>query len=386
MADKPDGDSEPSSDEKIPGASQLAGKIFNQLSISVWLPSIFLVFAVYFVVAYASVDPHLSGFGRVNDAFDTITDRSASGFALAASSVVAITIIVQAFELEAVRLLSGAATPISFFGRRIANLQCAWHRHRRRELIKRLLDAELDAFDDACVNQNINPQVIPELRRQSDCHWLDLPLDAAVDLTRSKKLRNDVNTERDSSKISNDGWAQSSGPGFLRNGSHLRSRLDRFPTTANGVTATALGNLLEASECRIRNTLGTSLMDINALPVRHPKTVTKEVMTLFKNYNDRMKLYCVLTLMTIAGTMTSSGILLFAQQFTISAVSAVVGAFISIVAYRAAYSSAVEYTKTYEEMAIQVRIAETAAERRLDLTSPQPKKLRALIAGLVSGN
>jgi hypothetical protein len=82
--------------------TQLLARIFDQLSISSWLPSVFVVTAAVFYGNLAGND------GSIEETFDSVAHMGAGPIALLVGAVVLTTVLTQAFEFEAIRVLEGS--------------------------------------------------------------------------------------------------------------------------------------------------------------------------------------------------------------------------------------------------------------------------------------
>jgi putative transposase len=116
--------------------SQLIARILDQLSVSAWLPAAALVFMFLLVGSLRHAD------GDLNKAIAAIGDLDLAPLVLLLGALILSTMLTQAFEFEAIRLLEG------YWGTRrlptaLAQAGCRLRLARRRSLRRQLHEAEI---------------------------------------------------------------------------------------------------------------------------------------------------------------------------------------------------------------------------------------------------
>src|SRR3954452_19887722 len=141
MTDPSDGD-EPAT---VPGKetlSQLIARILDQLSVSAWLPAGILILFILLVGSLRAAG------GNVGEALSKLGNLSASSLLLLFIAVILTTVMTQAFQFEAIRLLEGYWGP-GPASTAIADRRCRRHLAKRNALWNRIQSINDQAFERA---------------------------------------------------------------------------------------------------------------------------------------------------------------------------------------------------------------------------------------------
>ena len=114
----------------------------DQLSVSAWLPAAAFVFLLVLIGAVRRTG------GDMPDAIDVITSMSWQSLVLLIGAVILATIVTQAFQFEAIRLLEGYWVPRGLRSA-LSDVLCRWHLWRRNRVRRRLKRVEERAFAHA---------------------------------------------------------------------------------------------------------------------------------------------------------------------------------------------------------------------------------------------
>jgi hypothetical protein len=297
--------------------SQLLARILDQLSLSAWLPAAVLVSLLVFLSDLRTAR------GDFGSAIDTLTSMNLASFVLLLGAVIVATVLTQAFEFEAIRLLEGYWGPRPAFVW-LRQKRCHRHLAKRSRIVaaREQLDECLFAVARHHMRQRGVPQRLIDLLEASRCG--DIPDDAAPDeLARAMALP----------------WRSFANPDDLRRRDILAWAEDFYPRAASLVSPTVLGNTLRAYEEPILKS-GETNLEGYVLKVFHrlPAALQSE----HDQYRTRLDLYCSLVivfalLMVIAPAILSS----LAWTFLIG--SAAVAGMLAWMCYRAAVASARGY-------------------------------------------
>jgi hypothetical protein len=247
--------------------SQFVARVLDQLSISAWLPAGALV---GIVLLFGELRANHGDLGR---ALKGIGGLRAGSLVLLLVAVVLGTMMTQAFEFEAIRLLEGywGTGPI---GRRAADLGISWHTWHRDRLNRRYDRLNDDAFAaarQAMLRRNVAMDVVDVLERERAGASIEAYEASVIDTAHSL------------------GWKPFGAPNKVRWLEDLESRLDDYPLADYRVLPTRLGNVVRAAEDRAfpdrSRLLETSVIEVfNDLPAA--------IQTEHDQDRSRLELYC----------------------------------------------------------------------------------------------
>lgn len=300
--------------------SQLVAKILDQLSLSAWLPAGVLV---SIAILYGTFHAHTD----VASALDAIGAMSFTSFLLSVFSVIVVTVLTQAFEFAAIRLLEGywgAGGPGYWLGRR----RCAKHLRRRDRIRAAVNHLDGDAF------------ALARSRALKDDGKLE-PIFAIIEAQRSGWTDAEALQEAsagDIDRAESFDWRVYGPTDDVRKLSILESRLREFPQIDYRVHPTRLGNVLRSFEDRVHNP-GKGSLEGMVQRVFHqlPATVQSE----HDQFRTRLDVYCSLVLVFALATVTS--LVVYPSGRALVPVIAAVMAALAYVSYRAAITSARAY-------------------------------------------
>lgn len=299
--------------------SELLARILDQLSVSAWLPAGVLVALLLLLGNLHAHDNHLG------TALKRIGDLELNTIILLVGAVVITTVVTQAFEFEAIRLLEGywgAGVVATALG----GLSCRRHLRRRVRLDERRKRLERELF--------------PQVRHLMLERGVD---QAVVNVIEAKQTgQGATGSDADREKARHIWWMDHAAPHQRRRYDALVNALNEFPPEQLTLP-TRLGNVLRSVEAplmhRDAGPLEGRLMKIYD---QLPAVVRYE----HDQYRGRLDLYCSLVLVFIAVGISSVPILATTDTGpTTSAALIAVG--VSAVAvwlsYRAAIASARKY-------------------------------------------
>lgn len=319
MTEAPDGNQSTT----LPGKetlSQLVARILDQLSVSAWLPAGVLVFIILVVGSLRATQ------GDVGDALGKLGDLSASSLVLLFIAVILTTVITQAFQFEAIRLLEGYWGP----GRArtaIAGRRCRRHLTKRNRLWKRMNAINDHAF------------------RSSMCAMLDRRgiSTETIDLVRRLhhgEVKRDELSESQREQVRRHAWEKYAPISDRRQVDSLAAAARRaYPDTDLAIRPTRLGNTLRAYEDPVEAEIGAP---IERFVQRVFHKLPPATQVNHDHVRARLDLYCSLVVVFVLG-----GAIAVAVLATVDAVEAVIaGAVAPVLAwlsYRAAVTSARHY-------------------------------------------
>ncbi len=323
------------------GLSQFLSKVLDQLSLSSWLPAALLVGAGAVILRMRSQDSV--------DVIQAVIDLSAAPLGIlvvALFAVVAATMLLQAFELTAIRLLEGYWPPVaSSVG--LTGAMVRFHLWRRGRLRGRLVKRRVAAFRAA-------REVL--LDAGTDLAVLDFHRVTAEGGSFPARPPDDLVAA--AARVD---WRRSAPAPLLRSYESVERAVSLYPAP-HRTMPTRLGNTLRQGEDRIENLDGGSL---RTFVIRSWRGLPREVQVLHDEYRNRLDLYCTLVFVC-AVLAVGGGALLWTvpQGRTGAGVVLALFAVCAVAAYRAAITSAVGYTGALQAIDVHVGERRRAAEGR----------------------
>lgn len=297
--------------------SQLLAKILDQLSLSAWLPA-------GVVVAIGVVYGSLRMVG--GDAGRTVSLIASIGWTtlfLLIGSVVLMTMVTQAFEFEAIRLLEGywgAGRTRSL----LCDAGCTFHTWRRRRLRARRDSLERRAFAVARLTM---------LERGVPRHIVNI---LEADITGDD---NGIGTDEEQTAARYLGWHSFARPAAVRRLSALDVRLLEYPSEDHRVLPTRLGNTLRSFEERAHDPKSGSL---EGMVVRVFHQLPLAIQSEHDQYRTRLDLYCSMVIVFLLASAAAYPVLGW-SDWRVPAVAVAVGLGLALLSYRAAIASARPY-------------------------------------------
>ena len=315
--------------------SQLLARILDQLSVSAWLPAAAFVFLLVLIGAVRRTG------GDVPDAIDVITSMSWQSLVLLIGAVILATILTQAFQFEAIRLLEGYWVPRGVRSA-LADALCLWHLWRRNRVRRRLKGVEERAFAHA----------------RREMLRVGLPR-AVIDIFENEVVGRPDSvedaSEEDLQVADAFAWEEYAPTRERRRIDALKRALEQYPEADHLVRPTRLGNTLTAFEERVNDPSAGALegfvqkvFDEMPLPLQ----------SQHDEFRSRLDLYCTLVavfvISGVIGVLAGVGAEHGARTMAVTAALTVVLTWLS---YRAAIASARGYGS------VLVTIAERSASR-----------------------
>jgi hypothetical protein len=230
--------------------SQFAARILDQLSLSAWLPSAALILIVAFLFQLGAVLDRPGATTNVaavlGSTFAAMASVNLGGAALFVVGVVVITMITQAFEFEAIRVLEGywgTTHPVEW----VAKLRSEHFRRQRTKLVelrehyrtqawngaREAMESEQRRLENIAQPRQLTPDMIERMGAQAMQRGSTIKLTA-----RQEKLLESIE------------WTDSAPPEPLRRIVNIDERL-RFIPTSQRVLPTQLGNVLRSCEDQV---------------------------------------------------------------------------------------------------------------------------------------
>ena len=262
--------------------------------------------------------------GDVNVALTKLGNLSLASLLLALGAVILTTVLTQAFQFEAIRLLEGYWGP----GRirsAIANVRCQRHLAKRNRLWVGMADLEKRAFGRAAsrmLEEDIDPSIVDMVAR---VHRGELDPD---DLT--EPLRRDFDDHP---------WEEFAPTDLLRRIDAMAAAARRFPEDDRAIRPTRLGNTLRAYEDPVEAQIGRPI-EAFVQDIFHELPLSLQ--TDHDQLRSRLDLYCSLVIVFSLCGVTAIGLLAGINAIQ-AALAGAVFALLVWLSYRAAVTSARAY-------------------------------------------
>lgn len=303
------------------GFSQFVARVLDQLSLSSWLPAALLVSAGAVLMELRSQEEI--------DLVTAVADLSAKPFGILVVmlfAVIAAAVLLQAFELSAIRLLEGywpsAASRVGLTGM-FVRLQI----RRRNRLVRRLEDHRKRAFRvarEGLLDAEVNIELINYYKRVA--YGEDFDVQPAPEVFRAAQAFD---------------WRRFAPPTLLRSCEALERSVGLYPAQ-HRIMPTRLGNTLRAGEDEINN-LGSGTL--RTFVIRHWHLLPLELQVLHDQYRNRLDLYCSLVFVCGALSFGGAALLGTTNSGQLAAIIPLFGfALCAHGCYRASITSAIGYT------------------------------------------
>jgi hypothetical protein len=296
-------------------------RVLNQLTLSTWLPAAFFTISVVVLVQFRSA-------GSVS--IRALTLDPIRVLVLTIPLLVIVTIMMQAFSFEAIRILEGywGKGGIVSFAR---SLMIRRHLHKKEAILKRRRKASEKAFYAAK----------PRMLRNG----IPFPI---VDAFEAQVLGVELPslTEEEARKFAKMNWRSSCEAWHLARIDRLIQEENVYPVTSR-LLPTKLGNLIRATEDRLLNTGG----DIEGFALRGHAMASHAVQIQHARFRGRLVMYCYLVFVS-ASLLILALILLLGSGINVTTVAIISGSLAALGAasYLAALASARGYCVTLKQM------------------------------------
>jgi hypothetical protein len=308
-------------DDAGPGESfsRFVTRILDQLSISSWLPAIMLICNLALILQLRS--QHNFDLG---DAIRVLTAKPLGILIVLILSIVVTSIVTQAFEFQAIRLLEGYWGSIRILSG-LSELRTRRHVSRLKRLRKRYNDYLRRAFSEArerMLDENVPREIIEILDKQRRGEPLDGEDRALV--ARAERV----------------GWRRYAHPELLRRMDAAESMILEYPQP-HRILPTTLGNTLRSREDQLSREPHENLEEF---VLRRYEQMTPELKIQHRRFRSQLNIYCLLTFIFLGLAVVSEATLVRSRADLVgSAAFVAVYAALSFVSYRAAIAAASGY-------------------------------------------
>jgi hypothetical protein len=338
-------DAKPAADSRDPdgasGSSSLShvlGKVLEQLSVSAWLPAAMLVGNVAVLLQLS----HDRGYG-VARAVRDLAGKPIGTIVIIAFSVILATLVTQAFEFEAIRLLEGYFDSAHGSIQALMAAKIRRHEKKREKLKEKLSAADKYAREKAVARMRDYPQYDPRV--------LDILLTGQPDAT--------AQDDDGIAEIADDTeWKALAPSAALYRIDSIAARLASYPQD-HRLLPTRLGNVLRAAEDKVELEPGEN---IQGFVIRHDDRLSPAIRSEHRAYRTRLDMYCCLVLVFSALAVLSVLTLAHVRPYWGADVTAMIYVLMACVSYEAAIASARSYGLVLREISQRVTRLDDADE------------------------
>lgn len=305
----------------------MLGRIFDQLSLSAWMPGLALVggLAMLGALQGSATKTHPD----VEKAFELLASLSLGGALVLLVAVVLATVVAQAFEFEMIKLLEG------YWG--TGSLSSRLRARRTDTFTKRLSDLRTQKrrLEKAAMRSAI-PRMAPNdrnLRREIKLLWKAQRAKAAPKVPPSPAAAN---------LLAN--WRRAASPGDLRALEACEVAISWYPSE-HRLLPTRLGNTLRSAEDRMKLSDSGNL---EGFVLRNYETIPGRLLAQLSAFRTRLDMYCSLFLVCIVLAIVAVPFTLRfdAAYHATSLLCCLVFIGFAAVSYRAAIASARGYVSS----------------------------------------
>jgi hypothetical protein len=312
--------------------TQLLARILDQLSISSWLPSIFVVTAA---VVYGNLA--VNG-GKVDTTVDSVAHMGGGPIGLLVGAVVLTNVLTQAFEFEAIRMLEGYWGS-SRITRALAALPLRRQIGRVERLEGRRGRLRVKAYAEIGVCERDTPEVRAAKQRILVGEPPDVEHPAAAQIAELA------------------GWQSAVGASTVRGIEAVERELESFPSAVHDVLPTRLGNTLRAYEERAAaGSAGPLEGSVQRVFHQLPMPMQLE----HDQFRHRLDLYCNMTLLCLLSGAAGAGVLSTVGWKHV-VVAAGASAVLAWLFYRSAVASAAGYGQVLISISEYVQMSTASA-------------------------
>jgi hypothetical protein len=298
--------------------SELLARILEQLSLSAWLPSGVLVFSVLVLGSLRAKG------GDMDKALTALGDLSIASLVLLLTAVVLATVLTQAFQFEAIRVLEGYWGP-GRLREAVADARCRRHLARRDAFWTELENTAQRAFKDAAAT------MLAEGVPASTVEGASRVFRKEATLARLPAAQRD--------EVEAHPWQDYGLTKLLRRMDALAAAARRFPHDDRAIQPTRLGNMLRHYEDPIEHEIGRPIEGF-VQEIFH--LLPPEVQADHDHFRARLDLYCALVIVFVI-TGVSGVALLIGVDVTEAGAAGAAGVALAWLSYRAAVTSARVY-------------------------------------------
>lgn len=261
----------PSSDQAGDGISAFLGRVFDQLSITSWLPAVFFV-------GNAAVLLALQGSDRLvlTDAIQRLIELRWGALIVLLFAVIIVAMVIQAFEFENLRFWEGyvrsrllgwwAIRRIRVFHEKLAGLGTDFDRQQQ------------EAFDDA------RQRALDDRATTA----ADRAMWNAIEKVMHRRELDDGEELIADKAVAKLNWPSHGDPTRLHTWDITRLKLAEFPQP-HRVMPTRLGNVMRAAEDHVRLMPGE---DLEGFMIRHMDELPNTIVAEHAAYRRRLEMYC----------------------------------------------------------------------------------------------
>ena len=316
------------------GLSQVFAKIFDQLSVTAWLPA-----ALFVATASVLVELDTTEANSVIEAIGGLAGVGGGGIVVLLFALLVVTTITQSAEFSAIRFLEGYWGT----GRVSAALCTVMIRHQRARRT-RLKKAARHALEAAQISAD------HEWRR-----W------GISDAARAAALSSANSGTAELSGYSSEAllvaqeldWKEDATPETMHRVTACQRRWATFPEGESRIMPTRLGNVLRGAEDRMNLPTGE---DLRGFVIRNLGRIPADLLSEHDVYRNKLDMYCVLTLVSAVLGVVAPAWLLVGDGSAWEALCAVfLFAALSLAAVRAAATSASSYGTVLIEIGRTIR-------------------------------
>ena len=333
--------SAPTAEQVADGVSAFLARVLDQLSITSWLPSLFLVGNVAILLAFQGKDRlDLAG------AIQALVDLRWGALVVLLFALIIVAIVIQAFEFENLRFWEGywRSRPFRAWGqRRIRSAE-----RKRAELARRHQELERAAFDGA--RRNALDQ--SATNQEQMAMW-----NAFEKVIHGRPLFDEEVSVADEAAVKLE-WPLSADPVLLHELDIVRLKLEEYPE-AHRLLPTRLGNVMRAAEDCVE--LGPE-EDLEGFMIRHMDTLPRTVVAEHGAYRRRLEMYCSLMFALVAPSAISVFCLWGHSQDLAWRVALPTAYLLAVpVSYRAAKASALGFGQALREASRRVALIQSGS-------------------------
>ena len=319
----------PSLEQRAEGISAFLARVFDQLSLTAWLPAVFFV-------GNAAVLLGLHGDGKL-DLVATIQELAElewGAIIVLLFAVIISAMVIQAFEFENLRLWEGYLRWRRLDGytrRRIRVFQ-----RRMSELNQKSEQQQQAAFDDARRRALDQPSTTDDQRAM----W-----NALEKVIHGRQLGDGEDAVADRAAVELD-WPTYADPVLLHSWTITDLKLAELPD-AHRVMPTRLGNVMRVAEDQV---ILADDEDLEGFMIRHLDELPRTITTEHASFRRRLEMYCALMFVLVALAVLSVVCLWgFTEDLAWRLATPAIYAAAVWVSYKAAVASALGFGQALKE-------------------------------------
>lgn len=318
----------PTPDRVAEGISAFLARVLDQLSITAWLPAVFLV-------GNAAVLLTLQGKPTLNlaGAIQSLVDLRWGAIIILIFAIIIFAMVIQAFEFESLRFWEGyVRSPWlrQWAARRIKAVQRV--RAQLETECQHLHEAAFDAARQSALDD-------PAITTSDIAKW-----NAMEKVIHGRTLDNGEELIADAAVTLD--WPSHADPVALHAWEIAKLKLAEYPSS-HRLLPTRLGNVMRASEDDVNLRPGE---DLEGFMIRHLDKLPRAVVHEHAAYRRRLEMYCGLTFVLAALALLSVGCLWgYTQDWAWRAAVPALYSCAVFVSYRAAIASALGFGQALRE-------------------------------------